>query len=357
MRSFSRSLLFALALSTSQILPANAAIKIMPLGDSITEWGCWRAYLWDYLSSQGFANNIDFVGTQRDGPHRCPGYNSYDVENEGHAGFEATVIAAKNELVPWLASSRPDIVLMHLGTNDSSNMKTPAEVIAAFNKLVDDMRASNPNMIILVARIIPATTPGGQMFIPTLNNEIEAFVASKSTVASPIVTVNQYTGFDTAVDTVDGVHPNQSGDRKIAARWLGPLQGAIQLARSRGVASVPVSPEPVGTASVLVSANPAGAANVPVSPGSTGTASVLVSPKPPGPPSVQVSSVPTVTVWSQCGVSDLQLGCPPSSPRVAPDRDRLLTDRQQGSGYTGDTRCAAGYTCKKHSESYSLCGP
>ena len=41
---------------------AQAATKIMALGDSITgSPGCWRAYLWQSLTQAGKAN-IDFVG-------------------------------------------------------------------------------------------------------------------------------------------------------------------------------------------------------------------------------------------------------------------------------------------------------
>jgi hypothetical protein len=40
---------------------AQAPVRIMPLGDSITAGpGCWRAYLWNQLQTAGFTN-IDFV--------------------------------------------------------------------------------------------------------------------------------------------------------------------------------------------------------------------------------------------------------------------------------------------------------
>jgi len=43
--------------------PANAQVRIMPLGDSITgSPGCWRALLWNDLQGDGFTA-IDFVGT------------------------------------------------------------------------------------------------------------------------------------------------------------------------------------------------------------------------------------------------------------------------------------------------------
>jgi lysophospholipase L1-like esterase len=51
-------------------------------------------------------------------------------------------------------------------------------------------------------------------------------VADKNQTESPIVLVDQYTGFDPATMTYDGTHPNAAGDSHMADRWLeklGPL--------------------------------------------------------------------------------------------------------------------------------------
>src|SRR5688500_15151682 len=133
---------------------AAAPVRIMPLGDSITAGpGCWRAMLWNRLQTNGYAN-VDFVGGVSGGG--CNYGYSYDVDHEGHGGYSATGIADNNQLPPWLAAARPDIVLMHLGTNDMWGGYIPTDTkIAAFTKLVGQMRANNPNVKILVAQIIP----------------------------------------------------------------------------------------------------------------------------------------------------------------------------------------------------------
>ena len=123
----------------------------MPLGDSITgSPGCWRALLWNRLQNAGFTD-IDFVGTL--GPRGCG--VAYDGENEGRSGFLVTNVADQNKLVPWLAATLPDIVIMHFGTNDVWSSRSTSTILAAYTKLVGQMRASNPNMKILVAKIIP----------------------------------------------------------------------------------------------------------------------------------------------------------------------------------------------------------
>ncbi|WP_309117067.1 cellulose binding domain-containing protein [Saccharothrix sp.] len=201
-------------------------VRIMALGDSITgSPGCWRALLDRDLRAAGHTN-IDFVGTL---PAQGCGF-PYDGENEGHGGFLATNVADQNQLVGWLAQTHPDVVLMHFGTNDVWNNRSPATILAAFGKLVDQMRADNPDMKVLVAQIIPMNPANcadcGQRVV-NLNAAIPGWAAAKSTARSPVTVVDQWTGFSTSADTGDGVHPNASGDRKIAGRWFPAVVNAL----------------------------------------------------------------------------------------------------------------------------------
>ena len=82
--------------------------------------------------------------------------------------------------------------------------------------------------VLQVAQIIPLSF--NNQPIINLNNAIPAFVASKNTTESPIWLVDQYTGF-TMGDLGDGVHPNDSGDRKMAEKWYPALVAAIKAAR------------------------------------------------------------------------------------------------------------------------------
>ncbi|MET7331220.1 cellulose binding domain-containing protein [Nonomuraea sp. NPDC005650] len=234
---------FLLAVTLGAALPATsaaAAVRIMPLGDSITAGpGCWRAMLWHQLQTAGYAG-IDFVGSDPDGG--CNYGYSYDGDNEGHGGYSATGIADQNQLPPWLAAARPDIVLMHLGTNDMWGGFIPTSaVLAAYTKLVGQMRASNPNMKIVVAQIIPMNPSGCTTCaasVTALDNAIPGWAAGLTTAQSPIVVVDQWTGFDPATDTGDGVHPNDTGFRKMADRWFPPLARVLD-----GVIP-PTSPSP-----------------------------------------------------------------------------------------------------------------
>ncbi|WP_049577297.1 SGNH/GDSL hydrolase family protein [Streptomyces sp. SBT349] len=202
-----------------------APVRIMPLGDSITgSPGCWRALLWQDLQAAGHTD-VDFVGTQ--GAQGC-GF-PYDGEHEGHGGILATTMADQNQLPPWLAATRPDVVLMHLGTNDVWSNRSTSAILAAYTTLVGQMRAENPAVTVLVARIIPmapSSCAACPQRVVDLNAAIPGWAAGLSTAPSPITVVDQWTGFDTATDTGDGVHPNDAGIRKIADRWF-PAVSAV----------------------------------------------------------------------------------------------------------------------------------
>lgn len=231
-----------LAVSAPFASSAGAAaaepVRIMPLGDSITgSPGCWRALLWDRLQKTGYTG-IDFVGTL--GPQGCG--IAHDGDNEGHGGILGTNIAAQNLLPGWLAATDPDIVLMHLGTNDVWSNRSTADILAAYSTMVDQMRARNPAVTVLVAQIIPVNPPTcGECAARTvaLNRAIPGWAAGRSTSASPVVVVDQWTGFDTATDTGDGVHPNDAGTRKMADRWYPAVAAALN-----GTTPAPSSPAP-----------------------------------------------------------------------------------------------------------------
>ncbi len=225
-------LLAAFAVVVPHQAGAAAPARIMALGDSITgSPGCWRALLWQMLP----AAKVDFVGTLP--PQGC-GF-TYDGENEGHGGFLATGIVRDNQLPGWLSATRPDIVLMHLGTNDVWNNIPASTILDAYTTLLGQMRASNPATKLIVAQIIPMNPANcaacGQRVV-ALNNAIPAWAQAHSTTASPITVVDQWTGFDTAADTTDGVHPNSStGIQKMAGRWYPALVAALPRSDAGGL--------------------------------------------------------------------------------------------------------------------------
>ncbi|RPA78998.1 SGNH hydrolase [Ascobolus immersus RN42] len=234
---FSKPIPAASALVLMASLPfTTAKIKVMPLGDSITEWGCWRSYLWNSLGEQT-TQNLEFIGTNSNWPvDNCPG-SIYDMRNEGHHSKTSGEMA---RLLPFLLEQNvrlnngvPDIVMMHLGTNDVAQKVPTFATVQALDSIVDTLRERNPNVIVLVAKIIPLKDDNRQSLVLKLNAAIEPWAQQKDTLQSPVLVVDQYTGFDTRTDSYDGCHPTENGDTKIAKNWQPALEEAIHFVTRR----------------------------------------------------------------------------------------------------------------------------
>lgn len=207
---------------------AQQTVKIMPFGASIVS-KCWRANLQTKLRSEGITN-FNFVGTQKSS---CGGAN-IDQDHEGHPGSQATDFAAKGNLTVWLnAVETPDIILMLLGTNDVLLGKKPiGDILKAYDVLIGQMRTANPKMHILFSNLLPldpARWPAtGADGIVALNTAIRQWVPSRNKAESPVVFVDNFSGFDAVRDTVDGEHPNEEGNVKMANKFLTPAREAIK---------------------------------------------------------------------------------------------------------------------------------
>jgi lysophospholipase L1-like esterase len=218
----------------------GGALRIMPLGDSTTGSVCWRAMLWQMLNQGGFTGRFDFVGS-RHNDAGC-GVAGYDLDNEGHPSVLVTsfindaddLVAGIQTRQALLGQNPADVVLLHFATNDVWNNLAPATILSAYSAVLAALRAANPRVTVLVPQLIqllPVNTatcttcacPTCDTRMIALNAQIPGWAATNGTASSPIIVVDQHTGFDATVDTVDGVHPNASGSAKIAARWYAAL--------------------------------------------------------------------------------------------------------------------------------------
>jgi lysophospholipase L1-like esterase len=227
------------------------ALKIMAIGDSTTQATCWRALLWQTLNAK-HAGHFDFVGSHRSDIGCSP--SNYDQDNEAYgssllseavSGLFAnnrmcTPLAPSgpcpklNDFITAFQSYKPDVALIHYGTNDVWNSIATSSIMAGFDDLVNGLRAANAGVKIFVAQIIPMNVTDAECGgcgcsactsnIAALNSAIATWAPMHSTAGSPIGVVDQNTGFDAVADTRDGVHPNDSGSQKMAAKWDAALE-------------------------------------------------------------------------------------------------------------------------------------
>ena len=203
------------------------SIKIMPLGNSITQsdgkHDSYRRSLWHKLKAGGY--NIDFVGSQTTHYQGQPPNPDFDLDHEGHWGWSADQILKKID--KWAATYKPDIVLMHLGHNDMYGGDTIQNTLEELGHIIDILRNHNAEVTVLLAQVIP-TDRRHRKPIEKLNDKIPELARLKGTTESPVIVVNQQKGFKALIDTYDGVHPNESGEEKMATKWYAAIVGILQ---------------------------------------------------------------------------------------------------------------------------------
>ncbi|MGY2131300.1 GDSL-type esterase/lipase family protein [Hymenobacter sp. HD11105] len=204
----------------------------MPVGDSITHGDTildsYRRPLWKkLLASIALAemDSVDFVGGQEsnyDGPPPNP---DFDKQHHGHGGWNTTMLLP--EVRQWSIDHQPDIILLHAGTNDLVDRKSIESTRDNLGKIIDEVRKANPAMKVLLAQLIPSNISREvNDDITALNALLPALANQKSTTESPVVVVDQNTGFslEEGVDLYDALHPNARGEEKMAERWYEALR-------------------------------------------------------------------------------------------------------------------------------------
>ncbi|MBN8233395.1 cellulose-binding protein [Corallococcus macrosporus] len=193
----------------------------MPLGDSITQGAAghasYRCQLWRKLISNGY--RADFVGTLSTGylgENTCSA-RWFDRDHEGHWSYRAEQVLAN--ISNWAASTQPDLVLIHLGTNDTYHDQPEDSTVLELEQIIDRLRVVNPRVKVFLAQLTPTSSAIASLKLQSLNQRIPLLAEAKSTEESPVYVVDQWTGFVPSTDTYDGVHPNSLGEEKMAERW------------------------------------------------------------------------------------------------------------------------------------------
>jgi hypothetical protein len=202
--------------STATVIPSVAPscdpIKIMPLGDSITYgegilgYGGYRNLLGALLESDGIL--FDFVGSQQSGEESLS-----DADNEGHPGWRISNIQEGIDTEGWLETYQPDIILLHIGSNDlryGNSAYAPGKLSA----LLDDILSRLPEARVIVARII-RTRWGSDSKHVYYNNAIPEIVASKGSQVSMVDMQDVLA----KGDFTTLYHPSPRGYDKMAHAW------------------------------------------------------------------------------------------------------------------------------------------
>lgn len=159
--------------------------------------------------------------------------------NEGHSGATISQIQgfAGNSL-----GQRPNIVLIHAGTNDL-HPRDPAEphdgATDRLSSLIDTVISTCPDATILVAQIIHDGDGEADSRIQTFNAKVPGVVSAQIAKGHKNIAAVDM-GSVTSNYLIDGLHPTNGGYQKMGDLWF----SAIQKAASNGWIRDPVGPDP-----------------------------------------------------------------------------------------------------------------
>lgn len=269
---------FLFLLLAGFLTPIQAQIRILPLGNSITQGKVglpsYRQALWKMFEQADMS--VDFVGSL-DAPFLCEEdvKDGFDPDHEGHWGFRIDQIlshtgadincraASKNGgLSQWLQNYTPDIALVHLGTNDlfqkpwyQSSESVLSTTLAELDTVIQILRLDNPNVQLYLAQLIPVNDASTNKLVLSYNQSLKSFSLRRQSLQSPIVLIDQYSGFNWQTDTHDGVHPNAVGAQKMAFKWFQAITNPLSAAARNAQLSQMPSTQQVWIPETLRSAN------------------------------------------------------------------------------------------------------
>jgi hypothetical protein len=242
----------------------DGVIRVMPLGDSITQGiftggGCdadgscparsqrigYRKKLWTDLEALSPNYAVDFVGGLADGS--AAGLTSPDDRHEGHPGdcpgptlgswctspdlYDSSQTRnLSDNILTWLNANQADVILLHAGTNGLNLTSTTATADAVKSLLtqIDSWAQANYRVMVFVARIIPSVD--GSLSVNTFNSRIDAILPTNYPHLQ-LFTVDQQSQLRSASDPnmanptymSDNLHPNQTGYDRMADKWKADL--------------------------------------------------------------------------------------------------------------------------------------
>lgn len=210
----------------------------MPIGDSITAGNAtdsttYRTKLYTSLNPNLPTVTYDFVGSKTTINDTC-----IDPNHEGYPGYTIDDIISRDSVTieSRITTHKPDIILIHIGTNDVSTKSplTSTELTAiktSLNLLIDKIRDTGNSLVpklypkIYLASLIPRIDKITDN--NNFNNVVQAVVLEQSYKGSGLtkiffVDMNKDSDIDYTIptdDLRDNVHPTITGSNKMADVW------------------------------------------------------------------------------------------------------------------------------------------
>ena len=211
--------------------------RIMIVGDSISAGpGCYKKELLAELTANGYSN-FDFVGEYTDD---CGGGVMHSARSCTTAlDYTQPTFMLRADcgggtfpgLAALMTTHTPDLLMLQLGVNDVWNGLATDAILANYSTLLSQARAQNPNIVTVVAQIQQIRPTGADAEVvfgraQALIEAVPAWAQTESQATSPVFVADLWTNSDSA-QTLDGVHPDDAGAKRMGLNWFAALRSIL----------------------------------------------------------------------------------------------------------------------------------
>ena len=209
---------FPLGCGGGPVASSAGRIRVMPMGDSITEGvGCLPGGYRRLLENELLPGlDFQFVGSW----NVCSQGMRFPY-HEGHSGWTiqnyiGEVTTAENypktNLPPsvyWVSRAHPDMILLLIGTNDGP--VSVQEFERRYTKLLNQIYSAAPDVVLVWCKVLPKVSDTTGEIVENSSAAIDAVAESFSAQGKQIAVVKVDNSFNPVTMTVDGTHPNSIG--------------------------------------------------------------------------------------------------------------------------------------------------
>jgi lysophospholipase L1-like esterase len=204
----------------------TTVVKVMPMGDSITQVGGtamgFKGYLLDRLVAAG--ERVDYVGSQ---VATAPA-GLKDRDHEGHSGWQNSNF--QPTAGGFVSTYRPSVVVYHVGTNDIWSNIDANTAIVRLRDVLTKIYAAKSDTHVVLAEIVRMNV-GKDAQWQSYNSQIPRVVSDFKAQGRKISLADLSAAVTTADLQGDGIHLTDGGHRKMADAFYPVVKAAIDSSR------------------------------------------------------------------------------------------------------------------------------
>ncbi len=194
---------------------AFAKLIVYPVGDSIT-WGTtaaggYRSPLYQKLTAAGY--DVDMVGSVSDFSDAVL-REAGEEHHDGHSGWR--ILQIDQQIAGWLQLfEAPDVILIHIGTNDFRNGASNRNAIQQLDNLMTKIALATPTSHLIVTNLLERGGSANTYIQADFNPFVEAKIAGQVALGRKVSFLDMRAAVPLS-DMPDRLHPNLAGLTKMA---------------------------------------------------------------------------------------------------------------------------------------------